>query len=113
MTMSWPGAEARQAAQPRVIEVVAKRYAFEPAVVEVVVGEPVRLLVTSADGVHGFQVKQFKIGKEIPRGAEAVAIDFTPDMAGRYPILCSEYCGDGHGDMKGTLVVAARAAHTP
>ncbi|MEQ1574056.1 MAG: cupredoxin domain-containing protein [Vicinamibacterales bacterium] len=113
MTMSWPSAEARQAAEPRVIEVVAKRYSFEPAIIEVTEGEPIRLLVKSGDGVHGFQVKQFKIGKEIPRGTEAVVIDFTPNVAGRFPILCSEYCGDGHDDMRGTLVVAARAVHTP
>jgi cytochrome c oxidase subunit 2 len=99
---------AGQTLEPRVIEVVAKRFAFEPDVIEVAVGEPVRLLVRSADGPHGFQVKKFKIGKEIPRGGEPVTIDFTPNAAGRFPILCSEYCGDGHEEMKGTLVVAAR-----
>ena len=52
--------------------------------------------------------KAFKIGKEIPRGGDPVTIDFTPDAPGQFPILCSEYCGDGHDDMKGTLVVSAR-----
>jgi cytochrome c oxidase subunit 2 len=98
---------AGQTPEPRVIEVVAKRFAFEPAVIDVTAGEPVRLLVRSADGPHGFQVKKFKIGKEIPRGGEPVTIDFTPNVPGRFPILCSEYCGDGHDDMKGTLVVSA------
>jgi heme/copper-type cytochrome/quinol oxidase subunit 2 len=27
--------------------------------------------------------------------------------AGIFDILCSEYCGDGHDEMKGTLVVEA------
>lgn len=102
-----PGA-AGQSPEPRVIEVVAKRFAFEPSVIEVTAGETVRLLVRSADGPHGFQIKAFKIGKEIPRGGDPVTIDFTPGAPGRFPILCSEYCGDGHDDMKGALVVSAR-----
>ena len=122
LAASWPPAEAGQSATqepgaapgdsaiPRVIDVVMRRYAFEPAVIEVTEGERIRLRIRSADGVHGFQIKQFKIGKEIPRGTDAVIIDFTPGAAGSFPILCSEYCGDGHTDMKGTLVVAARAA---
>jgi cytochrome c oxidase subunit 2 len=95
---------------PREIEVVARRYAFEPAEIEVAEGETVRLHVRSADGLHGIEIKQFKVKKEIPRGADPIAIEFTATTAGRFPVLCSEYCGDGHGDMKGALVVVARSA---
>jgi cytochrome c oxidase subunit 2 len=95
---------------PREIEVIARRYAFEPAEVEVAEGETVRLKVRSADGPHGIEIRQFKVKKEIPRGTEPVTIEFTATTAGRFPILCSEYCGEGHGDMKGALVVTARAA---
>jgi cytochrome c oxidase subunit 2 len=99
-----------QSAEPRTIEVVARRFAFEPAEIQVTVGERVRLLVRTADGLHGIEIKKFKVAKEIPRGNKPVAIEFTADEAGRYPILCSEYCGDGHDDMKGTLVVLAKDA---
>jgi cytochrome c oxidase subunit II len=99
--------------EPRVIEIVARRYAFEPAVVEAAVGEPLRLMVVSADGPHGLEIKKFKVKQQIPRGTTPVAIEFTPTETGRFPILCSEYCGDGHGDMKGTLVVQARDPQTP
>ena len=37
-------------------------------------------------------------------------IEFTASEAGTFPILCSLFCGDGHNDMKGALVVTARAA---
>jgi cytochrome c oxidase subunit II len=100
-------------AEPRVIEIVARRYAFEPATIEAVVGEPLRLMVVSADGPHGLEIKKFKVKQQIPRGTTPVAIEFTPTEAGRFPILCSEYCGDGHGDMKGALVVQARDPQTP
>ena len=98
-----------QSGEPRVIEVIAKRYTFEPAQIEVAEGERVRILVKSGDGLHGFEIKKFTVAKEIPRGADPVAIEFTATEAGTFPILCSVFCGDGHGDMKGTLVVSARA----
>ena len=92
------------------IEVIARRYTFEPAQIDVTEGERVRILVKSGDGLHGFEIKKFKVSKEIPRGSDPVAIDFTATEAGSFPILCSVFCGDGHDDMKGTLVVAARSA---
>jgi len=98
---------------PRVIEIVARRYAFEPAMIEAAVGERLRLMVVSADGPHGLEIKKFKVKQQIPRGTTPVAIEFTPTEAGQFPILCSEYCGDGHGDMKGTLVVQARDPQPP
>jgi cytochrome c oxidase subunit II len=109
---SGPGAQdsPSPSREPRVIEVVAKRFAFEPAEVEVTVGEKVTLAVRSADGVHGVEIKKFKVKKEIPRGGEPVMIEFTATEAGRFPIVCSEYCGNGHDDMKGTLVVNAQGS---
>lgn len=102
-----------QTAEPRTIEVVAKRYGFEPAVVEAVAGERLRILVKSGDGLHGFEIKKFKVSKEIPRGGEPVVIEFTASEPGKFPILCSVFCGDGHEDMKGMLVVTADPAATP
>jgi cytochrome c oxidase subunit II len=100
-------------AQRRVIDVVARRYAFEPAEIQVAAGEAVRLMVRSADGPHGIEIKEMRVKKVLERGADPVAIDLKPDSAGRFPILCSEYCGDGHGDMKGALVVVAGDTGAP
>ncbi len=105
-------ASARQdpatATAPRVIEVVAKKFAFEPARIEVTDGERVRLQVKSADGVHGLSIKKFRVNKMIPRGGEPVTIDFVASGPGTYEILCSEECGDGHESMTGSLVVVAK-----
>jgi cytochrome c oxidase subunit 2 len=95
------------------IEVVARRYTFEPATIEAVEGERLRILVKSGDGLHGFEIKKFKVSKEIPRGSEPVVIEFTASAVGNFPILCSVFCGDGHEDMKGMLVVAARESSQP
>lgn len=93
--------------EPRVIEVVARRFAFEPARIEVTEGERIRLVVTSADGVHGVAIKKFRVEKSVPRGGAPITIDFVASAAGEFPLLCSEYCGNGHEDMTGMLVVAA------
>ena len=65
-------------------------------------------MVTSADGVHGVAIKKFRVEKAVPRGGAAITIDFLASSPGEFPILCSEYCGKGHEEMKGMLVVAAK-----
>ena len=94
--------------EPREIPVVAKRFGFEPARVEVKEGERIRLVVSSEDGVHGLEIKKFRVNKKIPRGGDKVTMDFVASAPGEYPILCSEYCGEGHEEMKGMLVVVAK-----
>ena len=107
-----PGSAA-QTPEPRVVEVLAKRYAFDPSEIDAVQGEKLRIVVRSGDGMHGFEIKKFKVSKEIPRGGDPVIIEFTPNEAGRFPIACSLFCGDGHEDMKGALVVSAQAPEQP
>lgn len=96
---------AAQTAEPRIVEVTARRFAFEPSQIEATVGERLQLVIRSADGVHGVEIKKLRIKKEVPRGGEAVTIDFTATAEGSFPILCSEFCGNGHEDMKGMLIV--------
>jgi cytochrome c oxidase subunit 2 len=102
-----PPQEPRQTAKARTIEVVARRFAFEPSTIEVEVGERITLLVSSADGVHGVGIRKFKVNNLVPRGGRQVTIEFTASEAGTFPIVCSEACGDGHDDMRGSLVVTA------
>ena len=94
--------------EPRTIEVTATRFAFEPSRIEVTEGERIKLVVKSGDGVHGVEIKKFKVTKKVPRGGEPVTIEFVASAAGEFPILCSEYCGEGHEDMKGMLIVVAK-----
>jgi cytochrome c oxidase subunit 2 len=104
---------AAQSSDPRIIEITARRFSFEPSSIEATVGERLQLVVRSADGVHGLEIKRFRLKKEIPRGGEPVTIDFTPTAEGSFPILCSEYCGDGHKEMTGTLIVRAAGSVNP
>jgi cytochrome c oxidase subunit II len=91
----------------REVQVVAKRFSFEPAVIEVTAGEPVRLVIRSADTVHGFAIRKLKIDVQVPAHGETVTAEFTAPPPGRYEIVCSEFCGSGHGQMKTALVSVA------
>jgi cytochrome c oxidase subunit 2 len=86
------------------IQITASRYAFEPVTIHVNAGEPVRVVIRSTDGVHGFAIPALKIDVQVPKGGESVAVEFTAPAAGRYEIACSEFCGSGHGHMKAALV---------
>ena len=102
-----------QTTEPRIVEITARRFAFEPSEVNATVGERLQLVVRSADGVHGLEIKKLKIKKEVPRGGEPVTIDFTATTEGSFPIICSEYCGNGHDDMSGMLIVRSAASRNP
>jgi cytochrome c oxidase subunit 2 len=96
-------------APPRSFELVASKYKFEPATVQVAEGDRVRLTLRSTDTEHGLEIKKLKVKVVVPKGGEAVTVEFVADKAGTYEFKCSEYCGSGHGRMKGQLVVAPRA----
>ncbi len=102
-------APARQT-EPRVVELVAKRFAFVPSRIEVTEGETIRLVVRTADGTHGVQIKKFKVSEEVPRGSDPVTIEFTATAVGEFEINCAAFCGKGHEEMRGKLVVVPRDA---
>ena len=86
------------------IQVTASRYAFDPVTIQVNAGEPVRIVIRSKDGVHGFSIPKLKIDVTVPKGGDPVTVEFMAPTAGRYEIACSEFCGSGHGQMKAALV---------
>lgn len=89
----------------RTIDITVSRYAFSPERVELQLGERVRLNVVSADRTHGFEVKELGVNARIPAGGKTVTVELAPKETGTFEIKCSEYCGAGHGRMKGWLIV--------
>jgi len=86
------------------IQVTATRYAFDPVTIQVTAGEPVRIVIRSKNGVHGFSIPKLKIDVRVPTSGDPVTVEFTAPAAGRYEIACSEFCGSGHAQMKAALV---------
>ena len=71
------------------IQITASRYAFEPVTIHVNAGEPVRVVIRSTDGVHGFSIPTLKIDVQVPKGGDPAAVEFTAPAAGRYEIACA------------------------
>jgi cytochrome c oxidase subunit II len=88
----------------QVIQLTAKKFEFSPAVIELRVGVPVVLEVTSLDRKHGFALHDFKIDEQVEAGG-VTRIRFVPDRPGTFAFHCSVFCGSGHEDMGGTIVV--------
>lgn len=89
---------------PRRIEVTAKRFAFDPGELTLKKGEPVTLVLKSADVAHGIRIKQLGIEVKVGKG-QTSELAFTPDKTGTFVGHCSVFCGSGHGGMTLTVHV--------
>jgi len=67
-------------------------------------GKPVKVLLRSIDVLHDFYVPQFR-GKMDMIPGMVTYFWFTPTRTGTFEILCAELCGEGHHDMRGTVIV--------
>ncbi len=85
-------------------DVIAKQFEFVPGVITVNQGDLVRLKVKSIDVPHGIGITEFGVNEGLPTNVERV-VEFIADKKGTFTIFCTVYCGDGHGDMKGKLIV--------
>lgn len=105
---------ASQTSETAEFHIEASHFQFEPNRIDVSEGQRVRLVLHSLDGVHGLAIPEFGVSLRIPEGGVPVAIEFIADKAGVFPFGCSEYCGVGHADMTGEIVVlgASRADET-
>jgi cytochrome c oxidase subunit 2 len=99
------GARKDRGPAVRTFEITASRFKFDPAVIEVAEGDQVRLVLRSADSLHGLAIKELKVKVKIPKGGDAALTTFVASRAGTFEITCSEYCGLGHRTMKANLVV--------
>ena len=89
---------------PRRIEVTAKRFAFSPGEITLKKGQPVILVLKSADAGHGLSFRELNLDVKVNKGGTA-EMRFTPDKTGNFVGHCSVFCGSGHGAMILTLHV--------
>ena len=99
-----PGMALADPPAPRVIKVTAKKFEFTPSEIHVKKGEHVVLELTALDRKHGFKLPELGIRTDVPPGGTS-RVELTPEKAGRFAFACDVFCGDGHEDMVGTLVV--------
>lgn len=92
------------AAQDRVVRIEASRFRYDPPVLTLKCGEPVVLELTSSDRSHGFKLVELGIDVKILPG-ETAQIRLQPDTAGKFFFACDVFCGSGHEEMEGEIVV--------
>ena len=90
---------------PHRIEVVAKRFRFEPSEITVKQGEPVLMVIKSEDVGHGLRFRELNVDVKTPKNGGTAQVQFTPAVAGDFVGHCSVFCGTGHGSMVLTLHV--------
>jgi len=89
----------------REIHITAKKFEFTPDTITLKKGEPVVLVLSSQDRKHGFNLRAFGIRADVNPGGTAARIPFTPNKTGKFTFSCDVFCGEGHEDMTGTIVV--------
>ncbi len=95
---------APSAPGPAVIRIAAKRFSYTPAEVPLKKGVTVILELVSEDRVHGFNLPELGVRTDVTPGKPA-RVTLTPAKAGRFEFHCDVFCGDGHGEMTGAIVV--------
>ncbi len=73
------------------------------------INRPVKVLLRSKDVIHDFYVPQMRAKMDMVPGMETY-FWFTPTRLGEFEVLCLKYCGLGHYNMRGHLVVVEQAA---
>ena len=101
---SYPARHTSAQTAPKRIEVTAKRFEYMPSEITLKKGEPVVLVLKSADVSHGIHFKELNLQAKIDKGGSA-ELAFTPMQTGDFVGHCSVFCGSGHGSMTLTLHV--------
>ena len=92
------------AGQIKEVNITAKQWSFEPAEIIVNQGDKVRLNINSVDVAHGFAISEYNINKTVAPG-ETATVEFTADKPGEFTFYCSVFCGEGHRNQTGVLIV--------
>jgi cytochrome c oxidase subunit II len=93
----------------REIDITATRFFWDPKVVVVNYGETVRLNIETIDTPHGFEIEGFTIPDyDISTSIEVgspISVEFEANEQGAWDVICTIYCGAGHGSMKAIFVI--------
>jgi cytochrome c oxidase subunit 2 len=73
--------------------------------------QPINITLRSQDVIHGFFVPGMRLKQDAIPGMLG-HLQFTPTVAGDYPILCSQVCGLGHARMQARLRVVSADQYT-
>lgn len=80
------------------IVVNASRFEYDPPAIRVKKGERIKLTINNTDALHGIRIPELGInGNDF--------VEFTAEKAGQFIWYCNNFCGEGHRQMQGKLIV--------
>jgi len=112
--VGWKGFEYMRTvpADAMLVKVTARMWTWsfqyengkQSATLNLPVGKPVKLSITSVDMLHSLSIPAFRVKEDAVPGRETY-LWFLPDEAGSYDLFCTEYCGTGHSAMTSKVIV--------
>ncbi len=82
----------------RTIQIDAKWFDFNPNEIRLKQGEDVTIQINNIDAMHGITIPALGV-----RGDDM--IKFRADEKGEFEFYCNNFCGEGHSDMIGKIIV--------
>ena len=74
-------------------------------------GQPIELILRSTDVIHSVYIPAFRIKKDVVPGRynrmwfQTEGLDLKGEKFAEFDLYCTEYCGQGHSQMLGTVKV--------
>jgi cytochrome c oxidase subunit 2 len=88
----------------RVVPIKVKRFEYMPKEVTLKKGVPVVLELKSLDVPHGFNLPDLGVRADVLPGQTA-RVRIVPKQTGRFVFHCDIFCGTGHEELEGAIVV--------
>ena len=66
-------------------------------------GQPVRLTMTSEDGLHDFSIPAFRVKNDVIPG-RYTTMWFEATQTGEFHLFCAEFCGTQHSRWGGNCI---------
>ena len=88
----------------RLIKIEAKKFVYTPNRITIRKNEAVVLEFTALDFTHGFKIPDWNIRADLMPG-QVTRVALKPDSAGEFDFLCDNFCGSGHEEMSGKIIV--------
>lgn len=87
------------------IVVIAKQFEFIPYRINATLGEKITLYISSIDVTHGFEIPEFGVYNQQIANGQNTTITIDINQIGEFKFYCTVFCGVGHSDHYGYLVV--------
>jgi len=98
-----PSTEVVNGVTERTIHIGVRQWEWDPKTIQAKEGESVRLIVHNADVKHGLAIPELGVNEDIP--PDGAVITFKATKKGTFEFFCSVYCGEGHMEMRGKIII--------